>query len=336
MNPTENPLAAAAGAGEVALPRDVDTTVAIDVPRSGNGTRVPLSVRLIRLFFRAVGAAAPRVAAYLGERMFYIPPPYHMPRREREWMRQAVREDLPLAGHNVATYRWGDTGPTVVLVHGWGGRASQMGSLVAPLVSAGFRVAAFDAPAHGATPGRKTNGFAIADVLADFAARQESLYGVVAHSFGAICVLIAMRRGVSVERAAMISPGVEGNTLFRGFGEKIGLPERARVELRRRVIARFGEDRWRQFGTREEGATLGSCAKGVLLAHDVDDREVPWAETVELARWTANARLCTTKGLGHRRILRHERMLERVTRFMAGRGEDAEPDATGSGQTPTA
>jgi pimeloyl-ACP methyl ester carboxylesterase len=318
MTHTENPRPdAAANTGEAGLPRAVDTTVAIDDPRRGNGTRIPLSVRLIRSFFRAIGVVAPRAAAYLAERMFYVPPPYHTPRREREWMRNAFREDLTLAGHDVATYRWGDAGPTVLLVHGWGGRASQLGAFAAPLVSAGFRVVAFDAPAHGATPGRKTNGFEIADVLAALAARQENLHGVVAHSFGAICVLIAMRKGVTVERAAMISPGVEGNTIFRGFGEKIGLPERARVELRRRVLARFGEDRWEQFGTREEGVTLGSRAKRVLLAHDAGDREVPWAETVELARWTANARLCTTRGLGHRRILRHERVLELVTGFMA-------------------
>lgn len=319
MNPTENPMAhEGVDTGDGVLPRDVDTTVEIDDPRSGNGTRIPLTVRLIRLFFRTIGAAAPRVAASLAERMFYVPPPYHMPRREREWMRDAAREDLALAGHRVATYRWGDNGPTVLLVHGWGGRASQMGALVAPLVSAGFRVVAFDAPAHGETSGRKTNGFAIADVLSAIAARQQNLHGVVAHSFGAICVLIALRQGMAVERVAMISPGVENNTFFRGFGEKIGLPERARVELRRRVLARFGEKRWQQFATREEGATLDSFAKRVLLAHDVEDREVPWEETVELARWTANARLYTTRGLGHRRILRHERMLALVTRFMVG------------------
>ena len=39
--------------------------------------------------------------------------------------------------------------PAVYLVHGWGGWRWQLDAFVAPLVEAGFRVVAFDAPSHG-------------------------------------------------------------------------------------------------------------------------------------------------------------------------------------------
>ena len=45
-------------------------------------------------------------------------------------------------------------GEVVVLAHGWNGRASQFATLVRELVSEGYRVAAFDAPAHGDSAGR--------------------------------------------------------------------------------------------------------------------------------------------------------------------------------------
>ena len=42
-----------------------------------------------------------------------------------------------------------------LLVHGWEGRGAQLGSLVGPLVEAGLSVVAFDAPAHGDSPGNR-------------------------------------------------------------------------------------------------------------------------------------------------------------------------------------
>ena len=49
------------------------------------------------------------------------------------------------------------TAPSVYLVHGWGGRGSQLAAFVEPLVAAGHRVVLFDAPSHGDSdpgPGR--------------------------------------------------------------------------------------------------------------------------------------------------------------------------------------
>ncbi|MGV9195387.1 alpha/beta hydrolase [Microbacterium sp. MC2] len=60
------------------------------------------------------------------------------------------------AGAEVVTYEWGDGDRTVVLIHGWNGRASQFATLARELVAEGYRVVAFDAPAHGASSGRHT------------------------------------------------------------------------------------------------------------------------------------------------------------------------------------
>ena len=43
-------------------------------------------------------------------------------------------------------YSWG-SGPTVLLVHGWEGRGSQLSAFAPALVKAGFRVVAVDMPA---------------------------------------------------------------------------------------------------------------------------------------------------------------------------------------------
>ena len=60
---------------------------------------------------------------------------------------EVVRLATARGGDAVAEV-WGE-GPVVLLVHGWGGWRGQLGRFVAPLVDAGHRVVAVDAPGHG-------------------------------------------------------------------------------------------------------------------------------------------------------------------------------------------
>src|SRR5215218_8367466 len=62
--------------------------------------------------------------------------------------------EVEAQGHVVRGHVWGDDldsarPPTVYLMHGWGGRGSQFGAMVEPLVGSGHRVVMFDNPAHG-------------------------------------------------------------------------------------------------------------------------------------------------------------------------------------------
>jgi predicted ATPase len=56
----------------------------------------------------------------------------------------------------------------------------------------------------------------------------------------------------------------------------------------------------------------------MLVIHDQDDREVPWADGAAIAAAALDARLVTTHGLGHRRILRDPSVIEASVDFVAG------------------
>ena len=57
----------------------------------------------------------------------------------------------PLEIAGMKAWSWGE-GPIVLLVHGWNGRATQLGDFVAPLVERGYRVVAYE---HLATATRR-------------------------------------------------------------------------------------------------------------------------------------------------------------------------------------
>jgi alpha-beta hydrolase superfamily lysophospholipase len=251
-----------------------------------------------------------------------------MPRREKPWMEGATEEFMEIEGYRIATYTWGPKdAPAVLLVHGWEGRGSQMGAFVAPLREAGYRVVAFDAPAHGKSDGKQTNGFEVGRVVHGLSQRIGEVHGTISHSFGAICVLIAMEAGMEVQRTAMLAPGVEGDVFFRGFSEIIGLPEKPAAILRERVIDNFGREHWDKFNNPYQGQLLSGHSQAAMLVHDTGDREVPYHLSVELAHHTDRSQLLTTRGLGHRRILRDPSVVGEVADFMAGH-EGTEGEST--------
>jgi pimeloyl-ACP methyl ester carboxylesterase len=212
-------------------------------------------------------------------------------------------------------WTWG-SGPTVYLVHGWGGHAGQLAAFVRPLVTAGFTVVAHDAPSHGASgPGHAGRGSSdiieFAQSLDAVAAEHGPAHAVIGHSMGAMAAVLAIQHGwLGAERLVMIAPMVDVRDAFPVFGARLGLGERTLRRLARRVERRVAMP----LDSFDLAALAPRLQPTSLLAvHDRDDRETPYTTTEALvARWP-DAELLTTHGLGHRRILRDPDVVRTVT-----------------------
>lgn len=94
------------------------------------------SVRWLRRVFAVLNRTAPSASARLAYALLTRPP--RVP--ERAWeaaiRAQAHTSALPFGTGRLAVYEWG-TGPAVLLVHGWGARATHFGKLVPALVASG-------------------------------------------------------------------------------------------------------------------------------------------------------------------------------------------------------
>jgi pimeloyl-ACP methyl ester carboxylesterase len=55
----------------------------------------------------------------------------------------------------------------------------------------------------------------------------------------------------------------------------------------------------------------------LLVVHDRDDRRLPWAESVALVDMWPGARLTTTAGLGHSRVLGDPAVHEAIVGFVS-------------------
>ncbi|AAV96867.1 hypothetical protein SPO3644 [Ruegeria pomeroyi DSS-3] len=274
----------------------------------------PLTIRLTRAAAAIASRGAPDLSAGLLERIFTTPRRYSVPARERDWMVGARTDHLELAGGlRIPLYRWG-SGPTVLLIHGMSGRGSQMAGFTAPLVAAGFSVVAFDAPGHGAAPGRRFSLPEYAQVVLQIAAHLGPLAGAVAHSVGAAAATVAMGAGAEIDRLVYFAPLEDMADQLLRLARFLGFSTRVAGRTQHRLETRLGVPMEALRG-RDIARTM---TRRLLVFHDRYDRMVPFSDGATLVRHWPGARLITTEGLGHARILRDPDALERTVRFFAG------------------
>jgi len=287
-----------------------------DNPPRAAGDALPMAVVALRLLFRLSGAVAPALAARLASYLWFRPLRRRPPAREQALLGRAQYAPMHHAGKRIAVYHWGK-GPTVMLVHGWSGRGAQFGELVKPLVAAGYRVVAFDAPAHGRSDGRDTTLPEIREVILRLASDFCPVHAVIAHSFGVPCVLFALQQQGVARRVVALSPPATFEGLVAKFAGSLALSPRTVQILRDMLVQRFGDDVWTRFSAQHMARSVGLPA---LIIHDRDDRDVPWREGEAVARAWPHARFLRTEGLGHRRILRDPEVIDRVVRFLVQEG----------------
>jgi len=283
-----------------------------------------LTLTAVRAAFWLLERVAPALGARWAERLWFTIPRGRRGRRPGQRRLEGARFRVPVqGGGSVVGWSFGDGAP-VYLVHGWGGAAAQLGAFVEPLVRAGYRVVAFDAPSHGASAAgpsgpRASTILEFAAALRAVAAVHGPAHAVVAHSLGCSATAVALRDGLVATRAVLVAPFVDVVPYTHEFARRLGFGERVRAGMVRRFERRFGVPMSHFELT---GMARQMTPPPVLVVHDRDDRETMWSGSRDLSRAWPDARLLTTSGLGHRRILSDPKVVAEVVRFV--RGDSAE------------
>jgi pimeloyl-ACP methyl ester carboxylesterase len=263
----------------------------------------------IRTAFRTVGAVAPAVAARWAETLFCTPPR----RRDGDeaFLATGSRFTLASQGQQLAGWQWG-SGPAVVLVHGWGSRASRLSGLAAALLEAGFRVVAYDAPAHGESTGRFASLPEFARALGDVADAVGPLHGLVGHSLGGAAVVMAMQHGLRARRVVLIAPPADVRVFSDLFARSLAISPAVQQTMHRNLERRL-RIVWDDLHIPSVVRKLPPAA---LVIHDRDDTDVPFAHGEEIAGAWEGSTLESTSGLGHRALLRDPAVIGRTVEFL--------------------
>jgi hypothetical protein len=296
------------------------------------------------LALRSLEPVAPRMAVTLAARWFCTPDRGAVA-APAGWDRGARRFDVRVGGERLAAWSWGsaaespEASRTVLLTHGWNGRAAQLAPIARAIAAAGWRAVSFDHPAHGESTGTVTDLPEMAAAI-EAVAEVTGAQAIVAHSLGAVAAVIALAGGLRVERAVFLAAPVDPGRWIDRFVRQVGMAEPSSPRVHDAVAERVGvapgeidpvalardlgglEARSRAEAgvgtTPAPPAGRGGTPPGIdlLLLHDKGDREVPVTAGIALAAAWPGAHLVCTSGLGHSRILRDASIGRAVAAFL--------------------
>src|SRR5690349_1748555 len=247
-------------------------------------------------------------------RAFFSPSRYEVKSTDQAVLERGNTYWLPFEGGQVAVTTWGE-GPAVLLMHGWGGARAQMTGFVDPLLSAGYRVVAYDQPGHGESDGTTTNLLKIAPTMDLIAEREGPFHAVIAHSFGTLITSYALVERNLPPPARLVYFGAFNQLLdsLPRFQVLAGLPDQVMEAFRVMLLEEFGQGVLEAITNESLTPRIDIPA---LMFHDAADNVTPVEDSRAIARVWKRAQLIETEGLGHRGALQSKSIHEQVIRFL--------------------
>jgi predicted alpha/beta hydrolase family esterase len=284
-------------------------------------TKTPLTLRIIPAIFTWLEKLTPSIANRLFAYLFFTPIGYPTPEKERKAETFAEKFMILADGKQIQCYQWGKASKTVLVVHGWAGRATQFRRFVKPFLNEGYQVVGFDGPAHGKSDGRSTNLNEFLNVIQTLETRYKNITGIIAHSFGGVASLYAIAEGLPVKKLVNIASPTLGDEIINTYLKALGGSAKTGEAFKKFVVQKYGKP----FDAYSALAFIKQVPAGfnLLLVHDEDDREVSMEHPYELMKSFPGARLYKTSGLGHTRILRDENVIQEIVTFIGSHSSDS-------------
>ncbi len=276
----------------------------------------PLAGKATWLAMRFFGKYSQRIGGYFAARLWFTPWRVqlsdHARRREALWLADTEPFEVEVDRGKIRGFSAGG-GPAVLLMHGWGERASTMGAFIAPLTRAGYRVVGIDLPGHGATTVGETNFFITADALRAVAFEVGPVHAVIAHSMGTVATAVALEQGLLTNKVVFLAAPARLEHGFEKFNFMYGVPPRAADGLAAYLERHFGADIWRELAVDRMAAGFDVPA---LIVHDEGDDQVDIAQGELLSEAWRGSRFIRTQGLNHTKVVRDEEVIGFVTDFL--------------------
>jgi pimeloyl-ACP methyl ester carboxylesterase len=275
--------------------------------------KTPLLLRAIQWTFPKVEKIAPTLAEKWAWKLFFTPFRFKAPVKEMEAGDKANKFTFEAEGYVIQGYEWGTGDSTIMLMHGWSGRATQWRSFIKPLNDSGYKVVAIDGPAHGKSSGEMTDIIRFSEVLKVVFTKYPEMDTMITHSFGGATSMVAVQNGLPLKRLVNIGTPTDGDFIISDFLRRINGSPQSGDRFKQHIIDDFGR-RFDEFSVKETIKYADDL--DILMIHDRSDKEVSVQHSIDLHEDNPTTELFITEGLGHMRILRDPKVISRAIDFV--------------------
>lgn len=294
------------------------TKLSVMATRSQQITRA-LAFGALQAGFAVGERIAPATAAVYARKLWFRVPPAPPRGRRSRGVEPDQTFTVTCSGAQLPVHAWGQ-GQPVMLLHGWSGWWQQYSVWVRPLVEAGFRVLAWDAPSHGESPpgryGAGSSGIPdLSDALEAVARSAGPSAGIVAHSGGAMAATLSVLNGLETDRLALIAPSISAQSMISLLRRRLGWGPRTIDVMLDNVAREYGVD-LADFEVLDVLERASQPVPPILIIHDDGDTEAPPEGAERLAAAWPGSDLVRTTGLGHYKVLWDQGTVNRVITFL--------------------
>jgi pimeloyl-ACP methyl ester carboxylesterase len=290
-----------------------------------NSTSVRSSKQKILLTtFKAISKIHPKLGSRFALNAFFTPT---IKKQRLERLPAGTKTHHKVfQGKKIKMYRYGRSVKKILLIHGWNGAASDFYAFYKPLQNAGYEIISFDLPGHGFSSRSQLNAIICAKIINDIKKRYGPLSAIIGHSFGAFSSGYAFTQYQDLQSTPFVSIGSPNKlkNVIGSFSRTVGL-----TDQQNRYFESLLEEKLKiQIHRIEHGRFLKNHFAPKLVVHDEQDKMVPISVIDEMKKYHSNSTYHITQKLGHNRILRDEKTIGEIIKFV----ENNQPNNTGLDQ----
>lgn len=227
-------------------------------------------------------------------------------------LQEAKHEILEYKHHKIQTYTWQGNQNIVLLVHGWESNSMRWKKLLPYLKKTGSTIIALDAPAHGLSSGKEFNAILYSEFI-EVVINKFQPNAIIGHSVGGMASYFYQykHQNPAIEKLVLLGAPSSLRVIFNNYVSLLSLNSRMTKALENYFIQKFkfqlddfsGEEFCKKIQT-----------KGIV-AHDVNDKIVAYAEGEKIGKSYTNAKFIITNGFGH--SLHKEDLYKEIASFVS-------------------
>lgn len=272
-----------------------------------------LVLPLLRFKYQCLFSISTKYALSSLFKLFTTPSHQKVRNREKDLLSQST-SNLTIDEHIIAHFEYSkNSGPYVLLLHGWEGNAGNMEAFVQPLIEQGYNIIAPNAPAHYTSSGKQCTLRDYQRIIVAIIQRFNPKI-VISHSFGTAAAMLAMRevRPLHVQKFISISAPDRMFDIVTAFTRFIGLS----TSQKRAFLSFIEEQLDLPFEEAEICKILSGLNLDTLIIHDENDPIISVNNAYRLAKANHQTKIVITKGYGHYRILWNQGLINTLSNFL--------------------
>jgi pimeloyl-ACP methyl ester carboxylesterase len=276
-------------------------------------------LQYLRTKFKTISKLAPATAGRMAFELFCTPYPKYKKRKAPAIFHHATKRTVVLTDQTkIHGFEWLPNKPndqTVLIAHGYASYAYKFEHYIAPLLKMGYRVLAFDAPAHGQSEGKHIHVVVYKEAIQKIMEQAGPIHHFIGHSLGALTLSMIAEDIDQAEarKFVLIAPATKTTTTFANFFKMMHLNEVTKAAFLQDVSNRtshsveyFAADR-----------ALANYKGPLLWVHDEKDVVCPYEDIINFKeKAQSNIKFLITNGLGHNKVYKTAEVMDQIMAFL--------------------